>query len=170
MASVHASVQALAGAAGSPAQVVHRLDRFLYANTQASRYVTLFFAELDVGSRRLSYVNAGHVPPYLLAGDGTLTRLETGGPAPGLIEGAGYDEGTVVLAPGDVVAIVTDGVTEAADADDREFGDERVCQVLRANAGRSADHVPRGLVGAVEGWAGPKALGDDLTALILRAR
>jgi len=169
MASVHASVQALAGT-GAPAQVVERLNRFLFASTQASRFVTLFYAELDAASGRLAYVNAGHVPPYRIARDGTVTRLREGGIALGLLAEASYDVGEVPLQPGDVVAMVTDGVTEAMSPDEREFGDERVCVAVRARSRGSASAVLEGLVAAVSDWAGAAGLGDDLTALILKAR
>jgi sigma-B regulation protein RsbU (phosphoserine phosphatase) len=169
MASVHAFVQALAGTA-VPAQVIARLNGFLFANTQASRFVTLFYAELDAARRRLAYVNAGHVPPYRVARDGTVSRLAEGGPALGLLAEASYEAGEVGLDPGDVVAMVTDGVTEAASPDDREFGDERVCQALHRSSGGSATAVLRGLVSAVNEWAGDAGFSDDLTALILKAR
>ena len=85
MASVHASLQAMAGTA-PPTQLLERLNRFLYENTQASRYVTLFYGELDPERRTLIYVNAGHVPPYLLRADGREERLRVGGPVIGLLE------------------------------------------------------------------------------------
>ena len=89
MASVHASLQAMAGTARPP-QVLERLNRFLYENTQTSRYVTLFYGELDPSGRRLTYVNAGHVPPYLLRKeDGALVA------APGRRAGAGPARGGV---------------------------------------------------------------------------
>ena len=169
MASVHASVQALAGTA-PPAQMIERLNRFLFANTQASKFVTLFYAELDAASGRLAYVNAGHVPPYRVARDGSLRRLQEGGPALGLIDEAGYEAGEVWLQPGDLVAMVTDGVTEANSPDEREFGDDRVCEALRTLSGGSASAVLAGLVAAVHEWAGAEGVSDDLTALILKAR
>jgi sigma-B regulation protein RsbU (phosphoserine phosphatase) len=169
MASVHASVQALAGTA-APAQVVERLNRFLFANTQASRFVTLFYAELDPAKRVLTYVNAGHIPPYRLARDGTVSRLLEGGPALGLLETVSYEVGEVRLQPGDAVAMVTDGVTEANSADEREFGDERVCEALRRLPGAGASAVLQGLVAAVYEWVGHAELEDDLTALVLIAR
>ncbi|HSB62193.1 MAG TPA: SpoIIE family protein phosphatase [Vicinamibacteria bacterium] len=169
MASVHASVRALAGTA-APARLVERLNRFLFASTQANKYVTLFYAELDPASRRLAYVNAGHVPPYRLAPDGTVSRLLEGGPALGLLDGASYEAGEVSLQPGDAVAMVTDGVTEANSPDEREFGDERVCETLRALSGRTASAILEGLVAAVNEWAGAAGCSDDLTALVLRAR
>jgi sigma-B regulation protein RsbU (phosphoserine phosphatase) len=169
MASVHAFMQAVAGTA-APAQVIERLNHFLFASTQANRYVTLFYAELDAGLRRLSYVNAGHVPPYRIARDGTVSRLLAGGLALGILDELSYETGEVRLEPGDVVAIVTDGVTEANAPDESEFGDERVCETLRPLSGEGASTILEGLVTAVNRWVGAAGCGDDLTALILKAR
>jgi sigma-B regulation protein RsbU (phosphoserine phosphatase) len=169
MASVHAFVHAIAGTA-TPAQVVERLNRFLLARTQTSRFVTLFYAELDASTRRLAYVNAGHVPPYRVARDGTLSRLLEGGPAPGLLAEALYDVGEVRLEPGELVVMVTDGVTEAMSPDEREFGDDGVCATLRAMSGASAPAVLLGVVSAATEWTRGRGLSDDLTALVLKAR
>jgi len=135
MASVHASVRALAGTA-PPALVIERLNRFLFASTQPGRFVTLFYAELDAASRRLAYVNAGHVPPYRVTRNGEVSRLVDGGPALGLLDEATYEVGEVSLQPGDVVAMVTDGVTEAGSPDESEFGDDRAAEVLRSGGAR----------------------------------
>jgi sigma-B regulation protein RsbU (phosphoserine phosphatase) len=166
MASVHAFLHALAGTA-SPVHVVERLSRFLFENTQTSRFVTLFYAELDTASRRLAYVNAGHVPPYRVMRDGTVSRLAEGGPALGLLAEASYEAGETRLEPGDVIAVVTDGVTEAGAADEREFGDERVGEALRRPSGGAAAEVLEALVAAVDEWVGAAGCHDDLTALIL---
>ncbi len=168
MASVHAFVHAIAGTA-TPVQVIERLNRFLLARTQTSRFVTLVYAELDAATGRLAYVNAGHVPPYRVARDGTVSRLLEGGPAPGLLAEASYDVGELRLEPGELVAMVTDGVTEAMSPDEQEFGDDRVCETLRAMTGASAPAVLQRLVSAAETWAGGGGFSDDLTALVLKA-
>jgi sigma-B regulation protein RsbU (phosphoserine phosphatase) len=87
MASVHAFVRAVAGTA-PPVELVERLNRFLFASARSGRFVTLFYAELDGRAGRLTYVRAGHVPPFVLGCDGVLTRLVEGGPALGLLEAA----------------------------------------------------------------------------------
>jgi sigma-B regulation protein RsbU (phosphoserine phosphatase) len=167
MASVHASVRALAGTT-TPAALVERLNRFLCASTPTSRFVTLFYAELDPAARRLAYVNAGHVPPYRIARSGAASRLAGGGPALGLLGDASYQAGDLEIEPGDVVAVVTDGVTEATTAGEREFGDERVCEALRQPPGAGAAAILRALVAAVDAWVGAAGCHDDLTALVLR--
>jgi sigma-B regulation protein RsbU (phosphoserine phosphatase) len=169
MASVHAYVQALAGAA-APELVIARLNRFLFANTETSKFVTLFYAELDARSRRLAYVNAGHIPPYRVSRNGKVSRLMVGGPALGILGGASFEVGQLELEPGDALAMVTDGVTEANSPDDREFGDEGVCAALRTLSAGSASAILEGLIQTVTEWAGVAGCSDDLTALVLKAR
>lgn len=169
MASVHASLQALAGTA--PAVVVlERLNRFLFANTLPNRFVTMFYAELDPAARRLEYATAGHVPPYLVRADGRCERLTAGGPVLGLLEDAAFETGTVRLAAGDLVAAVTDGVTEALSPEEAEFGDRRTIEALGGAAPLGAERTMRALVDAVEAWTGPAGCSDDLTVLVLRGR
>ncbi len=168
MASIHASLRALAGSA-RPLELAQRLNRFLYQSTQPNKYVTLVYAELDPAAGRLTYVNAGHVPPYLVRRNGGVSRLEAGGPALGLIEDACYEEGQLELHPGDLVTMVTDGVTEAESSTGEEFGDSRVEAMLSEAAGGSARSALQELVGAVLEWAGSAGCSDDLTVLTLKA-
>src|SRR5262249_10324635 len=137
MASVHASLRALAGAARLD-ELMARLNRFLLESTQPNKYVTLFYAELDPARRRLAYVNAGHVPPFRVGAPARRERLATGGPVLGLLEDPVYETAEVEMAPGEMVAMVTDGATEALSPDGEEFGDQRLRELL---AGRSPRHA-----------------------------
>jgi sigma-B regulation protein RsbU (phosphoserine phosphatase) len=168
MASVHASLQALAGSV-APAALMRRLNHFLYLNTEPNKYVTLFYAELDPRRRQLAYVNAGHVPPFVLTASGARRRLEVGGPALGLLEDAAFEEGAQPLGGGDVVAVVTDGATEALNPEDQEFGDQRLYEALAERPGGSAQDALDTLFAGVHGWTGARGCNDDLTALVLRA-
>jgi len=168
MASVHASLRALAGGA-PPAVLASRLNRFLYESTQPNKFVTLFYGELDHVARRLVYVNCGHIPPFRVGRDGRAQRLSVGGPALGLLEDAAFESGWVDLVPGDVVAVVTDGATEAMSPEGVEWGDARVLGALREAGEGTAAAVLRGLVGGVAAWTGSAGCSDDLTALILKA-
>jgi phosphoserine phosphatase RsbU/P len=168
MASVHASLRALAGTA-SPVAVMERVNAFLYESTQANKFVTAVYAELDPATRRLAYVNAGHIPPYWLRQGGPARRLTAGGPVLGLLDHVGYDAGEIVLAPGEVVAMVTDGATEALSPDDRELGDDRLMQALSVAAEGGAERQLEVLLDAVNSWTAERGCSDDLTALVLKA-
>lgn len=169
MASVHAWLRALAGTA-SPTDLAGRLNAFLFENTQPNRFVTLFYAEYDPEARRLRYVDAGHVPPFVVRADGQAGRLPVGGPVLGLLEDAVFESGDVVLEPGDLVVAVTDGATEAASPADEEFGDGRVEAVIHDRRREGAAAVLDGLFAAVQSWTGARGCADDLTALVLEAR
>jgi phosphoserine phosphatase RsbU/P len=168
MASVHASLRALAGSA-APSAMIGRLNRFLFESTQDNKYATLFYGEFDLETRRFVYVNAGHVPPYLQRTAGPIDRLTVGGPVLGLIEDAAFEEGEVTLCPRDLLVMVTDGATEALSPDDVEFGDERLAETVRACGHESAPLALHRILQAARGWAGPAGCSDDLTALVLRA-
>jgi sigma-B regulation protein RsbU (phosphoserine phosphatase) len=168
MASVRAWLRARAGS-GSPAEVVASLNQFVLESTQLNKYVTLFYAELDPAARTLKYVNAGHVPPFVMNSEGGRSRLEEGGPVLGVIEGVVFEEGKVELKRGDLLAVVTDGVTEAEDSEGTQFGEPRVFDETGHSAGLSADEALSSLRQAVERWVGPVGCSDDLTLLMLKA-
>lgn len=168
MASVHASLQAMAGTA-PPGRLLERLNRFLYANTQSNRYVTLFYAELDPRRRSLVYVNAGHVPPYLRRADGRVERLRAGGAVLGLLEDVALEVDEVSLGRGDLCVAVTDGVTEALDPSGEEFGDGRVVAALERHAALGAEAALDGLIAAVDEWTNVAGCTDDLTVLTVGA-
>lgn len=167
MASVHATVRALAGTL-PPAALMARVNRLLYDSTQPHRYVTLFYGEWDVASGCLCYVNAGHVPPWHVRGDGEVRRLEAGGVAPGLLEESAYEVGTCQLAPGELLLLVTDGVTEALSAADEEFGPARVSAWLHAVRAQPASEILQGLIEGVLAWCGLRGVSDDLTAVVVK--
>jgi sigma-B regulation protein RsbU (phosphoserine phosphatase) len=167
MASLHASLRALAGTL-APKVLVERVNRFLCESTQDNRFATLFYGELEAGTRRLTYVNAGHIPPVWLRRGKPPDRLTCGGPVLGLLEDASFEVGEAELGRGDLVAMVTDGATEALSPAEEEFGDERVFAALEAGTGSAAERV-RSLVAAVQAWTGAAGITDDLTALVLKA-
>ncbi len=168
MASVHAWLRALAGTTNLDA-FLRRLNTFLYQSTQANRYVTLFYGELDSTDRSFRYANGGHVPPFVVRADGRCERLTEGGPVLGLLEQATFDTGLVHLRPGDALVAVTDGATEATSAGDIEFGDERISDTILSNRAARAPVLLDRLVEAVHAWNGPAGCSDDLTILVLKA-
>jgi sigma-B regulation protein RsbU (phosphoserine phosphatase) len=116
--------------------VMRNLNMLVYESSPANRYATFFYGELDVTSRMLTYVNAGHNPPMLFrqTADGLdVVRLDTGGPVIGLMEDCVYRQDRVTLAPGDVLVAYTDGISEAMNAADEEWGEERLMEDAGSN-------------------------------------
>jgi serine phosphatase RsbU (regulator of sigma subunit) len=98
------------------AQLATRLNGFLHRSVEPGRFVTAFVAFVDAASGAVQYVNAGHNPPFVLRADGTHEWLSEGGTILGILAESPFAAGATVLAPGDLVALYTDGVTEGAEA------------------------------------------------------
>jgi phosphoserine phosphatase RsbU/P len=165
--AVQSNFVALAPACGDPAEVMARINRALLRRSVEARFATMFGGVVTDG--RLRYCNAGQEPPCLLHGD-EVAWLDIGGPVLGLLERATYSYGDVPLAPGDVLVVVSDGVTEARNAADEEFGRDRVVEVVRRCRRESASAVLETLLAEVRAFAKGTPQGDDITALVLRSR
>ncbi len=170
MSSVKAALVSSAAVETAPGRLVGRVNRLLEQSIEPGRFVTLFFASLDPSTLRLDYVNAGHPAPVLLRGDGSIERLERGGTILGIDAGTAYEEGSVGLSAGDLLALFTDGVTEARGADEELFGDERIESLLRADRGRPAADTLEHLLAEVSAYEGARGPSDDLTAIIVCVR
>ena len=153
---------------GGPADAVARVNQILMRRTTGSRFVTLFFAALSEDGQ-LRCCNAGHNPPILVSGSG-VRRLDTGGLICGLFEHATYEQETVQLQPGDLLVIFSDGISEALNAADDEFGDDRILECLRRNPEVSVSQVLECLMRAVKDFASGTDQSDDMTAVVVRYR
>jgi sigma-B regulation protein RsbU (phosphoserine phosphatase) len=154
----------------SPASVVTYLNAELARDNDKCMFVTLFAGRLDTTSGDLVYTNAGHDPPYVRGADGSCQRLDARhGPLVGVAPDVSYGESRRRLAPGDVVVVFTDGVTEAQDVGARFFGEERTAEAVRAGSLLSAAVVDR-LVETVEAFARGAEPADDITILALQFR
>ena len=168
MASLQASVRSLFPTAADPGQLHERLNNALCGSSSTARYATAFLADFDPGARRLTYSNAGHLPALVIRGAQTL-RCQEGGIPIGLFEGATYDTGALTLEPGDLLALFTDGVTEAPGPGDEEFGEDRLADLLRAHKGGSLETAVQAVLDALLDWGGPAAH-DDVTLVLARVR
>jgi sigma-B regulation protein RsbU (phosphoserine phosphatase) len=167
-AGLHAMVRGrLPGPSCDLARLIGDLNAHLVESSAEDMFATLVVARIDPGSGRMSYVNAGHPPP-LLMGETGGHWLDEGGPLAGVIRGAHYAPGDVVLAPGDLLVIYSDGVTEAAREDGGMFGEQRVLDVVRSARDRSAGEVLAGLLEDVERFAGADEPADDISVIVLR--
>lgn len=147
---------------------VGEANRIFFESTAPEHFATLFLGAYAEESRSLRYVNCGHNPPILLRADGRLETLSPTAPALGLLSGWTGAEAEVRLAPGDLLLAYTDGATEATGPGGDEFEEAGLVEALRANAGRPLESVRRGLMSAIEAFAGRQQR-DDLTLVLARA-
>lgn len=148
------------------------LNELLCGRTAENRYVTLFWGSVDVTGSVLRYVNAGHLPPLLFrrrAAGVEVERLDEGGPVLGLLHGATYRIGETVMAPGDMLVAFSDGLSEAANARDEEFGVDGVIEAVRPLVGRPPADVLGAVIASVRAFIGDEPLRDDLCVLVVRA-
>ena len=167
MANVQALLRTLSETGIPPAEVCKRLNHHLHQVTDESKYATFFYAEWNTAERRLSYVNAGHYAPVLLGSLGGR-QLDEGGFPLGLFPGSEFQTGEVSLQPGDLLALYSDGLTEAASKNGEEFGEQRLQVEIEKRSGESLAEIQAGVLEAVRKWAGDE-LEDDMTLLMVRA-
>lgn len=170
--AVHARVNTAARLAHlDPEELMAAVDRDVYATTDGARYATAIYGALDVATSRLLLVNAGHPSPFVLApARSTATRLLTAtGPALGLIEAGTFGSHSLKLTPGSLFVAYTDGVNEARNAADEEFGESRLIELASAHRDRSAADVCATILGAVREHRGASQDQDDVTVLVVKA-
>ncbi len=166
MSNLQAAVRGLASPSVSPEALCARLNALLCRNIASDRFVTLFYAHLDGPARQLRYVSAGHNPPFVLHRDGSHERLREGGLVLGVFANQSFKSGTVELQSGDRMVLYTDGVTEASNSEDEEFGEDRVLQVLQQDPTRTAVEIQKNILQAAAQFSrGPWQ--DDATLLVI---
>jgi putative ABC transport system permease protein len=171
MSIVQASLRSLADdPAISLSQLTGKINRLLCASTGPNSYATFFYARLDETTRCLTYVNGGHNPPFLLRNhqSAAIEELTTGGTIVGMFPFSQYEEGTVQLDSGDVLMLFTDGVSEAHNPQEEEFGEERVKEALRRYGHLSADEMSSAVLGELRQWMADAPQYDDLTFVLMK--
>ncbi len=155
----------------SLAGLVSNLNLLLCRATGGANYVTFFYAEFDERTRQLTYVNAGHNPPFVLRrrqGEQDWLTLSTGGLFIGAFDHLQYEQETVALQSGDVLVAYTDGVTEAMSAKGDEFGEDRLQEALAEFADLSAEEMRERVEQRVREWSAGAPQSDDLTFIVLK--
>ncbi len=168
MSSLHAAIHGQVAAKTSLDQMVTSVNVYLAENTPANRFITLFIAELEPLSGHITFINAGHNPPLLARADGSLELLQAGGLPLGLMDFAEYEVGNAQLNSGDVLFIYSDGVSEANNLAEDEFGMDRLSEVIRTNVGRSASGIRDKVEAALSEFTGTAAPNDDITLVIVK--
>ena len=180
MSVVQASLRIISSEGGiAPPRLLARMNEFVHRSTPSSKYATFFYAQLDEHGRRLRYVNAGHNAPYLLRAGRRPTadsapleieQLSVGGTVVGMFPDMEYEEATVELWPDDVLLVFTDGVPEAHNPEDEEFGEERLQLLLRETAHLPADQISARISAEMKNWIRDAEQYDDLTFIVMKVR
>jgi sigma-B regulation protein RsbU (phosphoserine phosphatase) len=166
MSNVQATVRALALDSVTPGALVGKLNSSVHRNTTPGKFVTFLYCVVDMNTRKLTYTNAGHCAPALVRATGEVVRLEAGGAVLGVFPEWPYQQGELTLEPGDRLVLFTDGVTEAANAQDEEFGEERLTQLTTALRDRGAHELKNRILQTVSSFTGGRAQ-DDATLVVL---
>src|SRR5215472_12404630 len=147
------------------ADVVNRLNRQIYASTPREKYVTVFYGVYDGSTGKLTYTNAGHLPPVIFRQTNML-RLEGGGTVVGLFPSARYEQVEVQIEPGDMLLAFTDGMTEPENSYGEEFGEDRLLDVARRARGSQPEILMDEIYRSVSDWTGSPELQDDMTLVV----
>jgi sigma-B regulation protein RsbU (phosphoserine phosphatase) len=172
MASLEASLRAEAARGPDDlAALVGNVNRLVYQASTSNRYATFFYAQYDAAQRQLIYVNAGHNHPMLFrrrGGDWEINRLSAGGTVVGLLDSFPYQQETLGLRPGDMLVAFTDGISEAMNPRDEEWGEERLIETVKACSGQPSKELVSSIILAADGFASGAKQHDDMTLVVLR--
>lgn len=168
MSSLHAAIHAQIAAKSSLHETVDSVNKYLAENTPANRFVTLFAAELDPQNGTLRYINAGHNPPLVGRLGGSIEQLASGGFPLGILPSAQFEVGETHLQPGEALVIYSDGVSEANNLREEEFGMERLSDVIRKNLLASASGIRDKVEAALSAFTQTAPANDDITLVIVK--
>jgi sigma-B regulation protein RsbU (phosphoserine phosphatase) len=172
MSNLQAAVRAFATGTAQPAELCQLVNRILCGHIAEGRFISFFYCLLDNDESVLTYANAGHYPPILVRADGSVERLAVGGAVLGVFPEGTYEQGQTAVQTGDRLVLYTDGITESRassdDADDREFGEERLIELVVANRACSAPALQARLTEAVASFSSGR-FHDDATLIVMAA-
>ncbi|MDD1689901.1 MAG: SpoIIE family protein phosphatase [Methanoregula sp.] len=153
----------------NPHDVIRKANRLIYEDGRSSMFITVFYGVLDPKKMTLSYVNAGHNPPLLVRGDPPGAEiLEGHGIALGVVDDVSIPLSSIPLEPGDLIVLYTDGVTEAFNAQNEYFGEERLVASLCRNTSRPVQEIMAALLEDIREFCGTAPQSDDITLILVR--
>jgi len=166
MSNVQATVRTLATESLTPSELVARLNQSVHRNTTPGKFVTFCYCVVDRNAHQVTYTDAGHCAPILVRANGEVVRLDAGGAVLGVFPKWAYEQATVSLEPGDRLVLFTDGVTEAANSREDEFGEERLAQLISALRDRGAHELKNRILQTVSTFSAGRAQ-DDATLVVV---
>ena len=170
MATFQASLKTLSTAQVALPELAANMNRYACQNSQGGlRFTTAFLAEYDPVHRTVHYINAGHNNPILRRANGQVERLDVGGLPFGILPDTKYDSDTVTLAPGDWLVIFTDGLIEAENSRQEDYGEPRLLSAIGAGTSTTPAEMLKRLMAEVDLFVGATPQHDDVTCLLLKA-
>jgi sigma-B regulation protein RsbU (phosphoserine phosphatase) len=148
--------------------VVSKLNRLIYQNTDMDKYITFFIGILELKTNQFQYVNAGHNPPMYLAQSGKFHLLDEGGIILGMMPEYQYQTGNIKFRSGDLLLCYTDGVNEALNKDDEEFGEEKLQEIILKHKSKKAQQLAEIIVRDIKDFCEGVPQYDDITLLIAK--
>ena len=170
MSSLQAAARAFALESSPPHAICASVNRLLCGQMIAGRFATFCYVRLEQGRGTMCYANAGHNPPFLAHPDGSVERLTVGGTVLGVFPEANYRTGETSIGSGDRLLLYTDGITEARNAADDEFGEDRLANLFVEHRRLDAAALHRTVLNEVTGFTGERGFQDDATMLVVAIR
>lgn len=168
MANLQASLRSMARVGVPLGEMVGGINDIIHANTPVEQFITFFAASYEPVTRTLTFVNAGHNPPRIVHTDGSDSDLDPVGPILGVFPGLTFEAKTVTLAPGDLLVAFTDGVSEAMNMADEDFGEDRIVAAVLPSREDPPERLLDVIEAAVDAFRGERDLFDDYTLLLAR--
>jgi phosphoserine phosphatase RsbU/P len=168
MMGLQARVQALSDEPEDLGATMVKINKVTCPKCPSNRFITFFFCVVDPSTGNVAYANAGHNPPFLVRANGEISMLPGGGPPLGIIAAATYAEQRLTMNSGDLLVIYSDGVTEANNPAEEEFGEDRFGEVLAANRTKSAAEIVVAVNAALTVWADGAHPADDITLVVAK--
>ena len=168
VSTLHSALRVLYDSMEAGPSLMSRLNRHIYESSAANKFITLLLGVLEVENSRLAYLNAGHNPGLLLRPDGSVEQLSSAGLPLGLLPQGSYGVSTCDLAPGDLVCLYSDGITECESPEEEEFGLDRLAALLEEHRNAPLPELIAAIDRAVTDFAQDLPQGDDQTVLLLR--
>ena len=169
MSNLQATLRALVLHLHSLEVLTMSLNEMMYNDTRSRKFLSIFLGLIDTRRNGLHYINGGHVPPLLINGEtGEYKRLEEGGTVIGLFPSADYTRGSARLNPGDILVCCTDGIIEAMDPKDNEFGTERLAASIFNNRHKPSQEIVDAVLADVEEFSRGGTHMDDKVLMVLK--
>ncbi len=168
MANLQATLRGQTLVSQHPSECLLRSNKLLFESTSPEKFATLFYGVLNIQHHRMHYSNAGHDWPMLIGKDNSIQRLKTGGLMLGLIQQAEYEDEEIQIQLGDVLVIQSDGVSEAMNSANEQFGEERLQSLLLEHKAKSAEEIIDIVVKEVRKHAGAHPQSDDITIMVIK--